>query len=206
MLATLESQIWVWEPRACRGALRGESGAGTGKSPGSRAEHPSFWVQDCNPPSARAWRQGKRAAGGDGRCLRRLPKSGPRLPVCTGPGEGPGCGLRGGTEPKQRPGCAGRAERCSPEKYYGLCGEIWSRSGGGGLRDSASSIRALSFPPRTGFVQSGLQPGGREGKRGEGRSLYLALTRRVPGPRLRFPLRGLLPSLPRHPLLRRSVP
>ncbi|XP_045439015.1 uncharacterized protein LOC123652537 [Pipistrellus kuhlii] len=31
-------------------------------------------------------------------------------------------------------------------------------------------------------------------------SLALALTRRVPGPRVRFPLRVLLPSLPRHPL------
>ncbi|KAK2086393.1 hypothetical protein P7K49_035818 [Saguinus oedipus] len=76
-----------------------------------------------------------------------------------------------------------------------------------GRRDSSpENIRALSFPPQPRFVQTGLQPRGREDEKEEGRSLYLALTRRVPGPRLRFPLRALLPSLPRHPLLRRSVP
>lgn len=52
----------------------------------------------------------------------------------------------------------------------------------------------LPAPARVCSVRAPAPRPGR--KRGEGRSLYLALTRRVPGPRLRFPHRVLLPSSP----------
>lgn len=97
----------------------------------------------------------------------------------------------GGAVPTSIMGCPGSAGE----------GRGGGLGGSGGFRaappgDAASSIRALSLPPLPRFGQSGLQPGGREEARGQGRSLYLALTRRVSGPRLRFPLRDLLPASP----------
>lgn len=91
-------------------------------------------------------------------------------------------------------------EMSSPEKYYGLHWGIWRaeeggvRTAGGGTAKAAprAAASATRPPAQSRFVQSEQQPGIR-GKK-ERRSLYLALPRRVPGPRFRFPLSALLPA------------
>ena len=101
------------------------------------------------------------------------------------------------------------------KKHCGLHRETGSGSGGRGPEGFREAARGRCREPHprpllpasaARSVHSGLQSRGGREEKGEGRSLYLALTRRVLRPRLRFPLGALLPSRPRHPLLRRSVP
>lgn len=138
---------------------------------------------------ARAWR----LADGHSQDANGAAPRGPRR----GPGEGAGHGLRCGrrVRAQTQAGAVRGGETGGPEDYSGL---IRRRSGaGGGLRDSGrpppSRCREqhprplLPAPARVCSVRAP-QPGVPGEERGEGRSLYLALTRRVPGPRLRFPL------------------
>lgn len=101
------------------------------------------------------------------------------------------------------------------KKHCALRRETGRGSGGRGPEGFRAAARGRCREPHprpllpasaARSVQPGLQSRGGREEKGEGRSRYLALTRRVLRPRLRFPLGALLPSRPRHPLLRRSVP
>lgn len=191
--------------------------SGNASTKRSHSGRPGGWEWDRAPEALRstragagAWRQEWRAADGAGRRRRRLPRGGPRLPVCRGPGR-----RGGGWAGAERLAVRGKAEggavlesnvRAGPAMWTGSPGRASRgfRAAPRGRRGAQHPHPLLSAPARIRSVRA---PASRRvGKKGEGRSLYLALTRRVPGPRLRFPLRALLPSLPRHPLLRRLVP
>lgn len=69
------------------------------------------------------------------------------------------------------------------------------RTAGGGTAKAAPKAAASATrpPAQSRFVQSEQQQPGVRGGKGR-RSLYLALPRRVSGPRFRFPLSVLLPA------------
>lgn len=157
------------------------------RRPASREEHPIFPGPGL---AAKAGRPGTRPADRYGEAPRWTWPA-----VCKG--------AAGGRCRRVRTvlGSAGMGgETSSPEKYYGLHWGIWRaeeggvRIAGGGTAKAAprAAASATRPPAQSQFVQSELQPYIRGGK--GRRSLYLALPRRVPGPRFRFPLSALLPA------------
>ena len=195
----------------------GPGGLRPEKSPGNSAEHPSFWVQGCDW----ALRQGLETEAEGSRWSRMMPATAAQR--CTEAarvqgawGRGLGADGAAAREPRHGPGQDGEGRRRSPkEALWAAPGDgEWVRREGG-LRGSGRQREGDEREPHprpllpasaARTVQYGLQSRGGREEKGEGRSLYLALTRRVLRPRLRFPLGALLPSRPCHPLLRRSVP
>lgn len=161
MLATLGTHIWVWEPE-CEEEPGTGRGLGPGKSPGSRAEHPFFWVQGCNPTDC----QGLETALDGSQWLRVMPTTAAprwtkavRIPRTWG-----GSWVRAaGRQARAEPQAVWGRETQSLEALRAVPGDLKrvAREGDSGRHregDAASSIRAFFFPSLPGFVRSGSSP------------------------------------------------
>lgn len=108
-----------------------------GRAPeaGRNTHPPGSWAG--NPLSARARRQGKRAADCYGRCQRRLPKGDQGCPSAEGLERGLGAGCAEAREPGQSPSlCSERRREAILGSIMGCTGRFGEGLGGGSLRDS----------------------------------------------------------------------